>query len=115
MPASPARGKPVAGQIPGSGRTHFCRACARQGMAWGIAWDSISAGVVLPGAVRSRAAWLASFCSAAFTGVGTPCCRPSSTISPFRKSASIVPVPRLKLCHDEPPARDEPFTAPVRT
>jgi PII-like signaling protein len=43
-----------------------------------------SPGVVLPGALRSRAAWLASRCSTSFTGAGTPCFRPSSTISPLR-------------------------------
>jgi hypothetical protein len=33
----------------------------------------ISLGGVLPGARRSRAAWLASRCSTSFTGAGTPC------------------------------------------
>ena len=45
---------------------------------------SSSPGVVFPGAWRSRAAWLASRCSTSFTGAGTPCLRPSSTISPLR-------------------------------
>ncbi len=63
----------------------------------------ISAGDSDPGGRRSAAARLASRCSASLTGVGTPCSRPSRTISPFRKSASIDPVPRVSDCHDEPP------------
>ena len=58
-------------------------------------------GVALPGARWSRAAWLASRCSTSFSGVGTPCSRPSRTISPLRKSASIDPVPRVRLCQEE--------------
>ena len=65
---------------------------------------------MLPGGRASRAAWLASRCSTSLTGVATPCSRPSSTISPLRKSASIDPVPRARLCQDEPPLRAEPFT-----
>jgi PII-like signaling protein len=45
---------------------------------------SSSPGVVCPGAWCSRAAWLARRCSTSFTGAGTPCSRPSSTISPLR-------------------------------
>ena len=43
-----------------------------------------SPSVMLPGARRSAANWLASRCSSSLTGVGTPCSRPSRTISPFR-------------------------------
>ena len=37
------------------------------------------------------------------TGVGTPCRRPSSTISPARWSTSVPPAPRVMLCQVEPP------------
>ena len=40
---------------------------------------------------RVRASSLATSCSSAFTGVGTPCSRPSSTISPLRRSVSTPP------------------------
>jgi hypothetical protein len=38
----------------------------------------------LPGGKRLRAYWLARRCSKRLTGVGTPCRRPRSTISPLR-------------------------------
>jgi hypothetical protein len=49
------------------------------------------------------------------TGVGTPWIRPRRTISPLRKSASIVPVRRLRLCHDDPPERVVPSITPYVT
>ena len=58
------------------------------------------------------ARWLARRCKVRFAGVGTPCSRPKSTISPFKKSASIFPVPRTRLCQDDPATRSWPATLP---
>ncbi len=46
---------------------------------------------------------LATWHSTSLTGVGSPYRRPSSTISPLSQSASMLPVPRARLCHEELP------------
>lgn len=85
------------------GSPHYCAASATSAAS--------SAAGMEPAGRRSRAKVLATRWSTSFTGVGTPCSRPSRAISPLRKSASIVPVPRLRLCQEEPPPRGRPRPA----
>ena len=63
-----------------------------------------SSGAIEPAGVRSCAIRLATACRRSFTGVGTPCRRPSSTISPFSQSASMLPVPRCEALPGGAPA-----------
>ncbi len=68
-----------------------------------------------PGRHPGRPSGSPSPAAAAFTGVETWCRRPRSTISPFSQSASMLPVWRARLCHEEPPDRSWPATEPVGT
>ena len=67
-----------------------------------------SSGVIEPGGAPLVARRRPIRCNPSLTGVGTPCRRPRSTISPLNRSVSIEPVPRARLCHDEPPPRGLP-------
>src|ERR1019366_6205028 len=58
-----------------------------------------------PGTCRSRAIRLAIRWSRALAGAGTPWRRASSTISPLRYSASLLPSARVRLWLEEAPLR----------